>query len=262
MRDDPTTPAEAPRRPREWRRAFHALRALLADPDDTIQAFEIFDAVDRTTEERAFRRFAADPVGQRLLRTRPSLAAALSDRAALAAMVPGSFGRAYLAYLDANRFDPLGLVTLERKLEATVRARGEERPKLDDAREWFHERGILSHDLWHVLTGYGTDDLGEATLLSFGWAQSRGWAEGVLVAGVAVRGTMLAGPSFPRYLFQAWRRGRRSSWLPVLPLEELLPEPLADVQRAAAIPAPLTAHPRGIRRGTWERPRPRAVTAT
>jgi ubiquinone biosynthesis protein COQ4 len=176
---------------------------------------------------------------------------------ALAAMAPGSFGRAYLAYLDANRFHPLGLLQLKSALEAKLRVRGEARPPLDDAREWFRERGILTHDLSHVLTGYGTDDLGEAALLPFAWAQSGGSANALLVAGVAVRGTLLIGPSFPRYLHEAWRRGRRSSWLGALPYEELLPEPLAAVQRAAAIPAPEAAHPGGIRSGTWVRRRPR-----
>ena len=243
----------AARRPREWRRALRALRGLLADPDDTILAFEIFDAVDRGVEERAFQRFRRDPVGSRLLAARSSLAAALADRAALAAMPAGSFGRAYAAYLDANRFDPLGLLRVKEALEARLRARGETRPCLDDARAWFRERGILTHDLWHVLTGYGTDDLGEAALLPFSLAQSGGFANAILVAGVAARGFAFAGPALPRYLWQAWRRGRRATWLPVLPYEELLPVSLTAVRARAGITAPDQAHPGGIRIGRWPR---------
>src|SRR5262245_57651645 len=113
MLDDDRTVRAEPRRPREWRRALRALHGLLANPDDTMLAFEIFDAIDRDVEERAFQRFRRDPVGRRLLATGPSLAAHLSDRAALAALPAGSFGRAYLAYLDANRFDALGLLHLK-----------------------------------------------------------------------------------------------------------------------------------------------------
>src|SRR6185436_21194371 len=109
MHDDDTMMVAMARRPREWRRALRALRGLLANPDDTILAFEIFDAVDRDVEERAFQRFRRDPVGRRLLASRPSLAACLRDRAALAAMPSGSFGRAYAAHIDANGFDPHGL---------------------------------------------------------------------------------------------------------------------------------------------------------
>ena len=261
MLDDDSSVPAGPRRPREWSRALRALRGLLANPDDTMLAFEIFDAIDRDVEERAFQRFRRDPIGRRLLAARSSLAARLSDRAALAALPAGSFGRAYLAYLDANRFDPLGLLHLKTGLEARIRARGEGRPRLDAAREWFRERSILTHDLWHVLTGYGTDDLGEAALLPFSLAQSGGWANALLVAGVTLRGVTVAGPSFPRYLFQAWRRGRRAHWLAALPYEELLPAPLADVQRIAGIPAADEAHPRGIRRGTWTRLRPSGFAA-
>ena len=259
MSDDDRTIPSLPRRPREWGRAMRALRALLANPDDTILAFEIFDAIDRDVEERAFQRFRRDPVGRRLLATRPSLAARLSDRGALAALPAGSFGRAYLAYLDANRFDPLGLLHLKTTLEARVRARGEERPQLDAAREWFRERGILTHDLWHVLTGYGTDDLGEAALLPFSLAQSGGWANALLVAGVTLRGLRVAGPTFPRYLLQAWRRGRCARWLAALPYEELLSAPLAEVRQRAAILAADEAHPGGIRHGSWMRLRPTGV---
>ena len=38
----------------------------------------------------------------------------------------------------------------------------------DDAEhEWFYDRINVMHDLWHVLTGYGTDELGEAALIAF-----------------------------------------------------------------------------------------------
>src|SRR5262245_41096593 len=120
MHDDDTMTVPLARRPREWRRALRALRGLLANPDDTILAFEIFDAVDRDVEERAFQRFGRDPVGRHLLATRPSLAACLSDRATLAALPSGSFGRAYAAYLDANGFEPLGLLHLKEALETRV----------------------------------------------------------------------------------------------------------------------------------------------
>lgn len=253
--DDLTIPAAPSLRPREWRHAVHSLRQLLSDPDDTVRAFEIFDAVDRHVEERAFQRFRADPVGRRLLASRPSLAAALTDRDGLAALPPESFGRAYLAYLDANGFDPLGLLRLKTTLEGRYRAEGRERPRLDPAREWFRDRSILTHDLWHVLTGYGTDDLGEAALLPFSWAQSGGTATALLIAGTAIRGTTVFGRFLPRYLFEAWRRGRRAVWLAALPYEELLPEPLAQVQRAAAIVPPDVAHAGGVRRGQSSRSR-------
>ena len=255
MLDEPIdAPPPPARRPREWRRAFRALRTLLRDPDATMQAFEIFDAIDREVEERAFRRLRIDPTGARLLATRPSLPAALADRAALGRMPEGSFGRAYLAYLDATGFHPHGLLHLKTALEERLRADGRPRPQLDPAREWFRERSILTHDLWHVLTGYGTDDLGEAVLLPFSLAQTGGYANALLVAGVLVRGTMLAGLWFARYLYEGWRRGRRTPWLGAAAYEELLPRPLDEVRRSIGLPHADEAHRGGIRQGTWSRP--------
>jgi ubiquinone biosynthesis protein COQ4 len=249
--DDARIPAAPPRRKREWRRALRALRALMANPNDTKQAFEIFDAIDADACERAFRRFHADPTGRRLLAARPSLPDHLADRPALAHMAPGSFGRAFLAYLDETGFDPRGLLQLKADLEADLRTRGEVRPPLDPAREWFRDRGLYTHDLMHVLTGYGTDELGEATLLPFTWAQNGGHANAILVIGVALRGISVVGPRFLRYLWQAWHRGRRTPWLGVLPYEELLPLPLAEVRRIAGVVPAETAHPGGILRGSW-----------
>jgi ubiquinone biosynthesis protein COQ4 len=242
-------PAPPPRR-REWRRALAALRQLLADLDRTEKAFEIFQAIDGASEEHGFQRFLADPVGRRLLSERPALIAILCDRDALARMPTGSFGRAYLEYLERSGLDPAGLLQLKANLQEQARARGEE-VTLDPAREWYRDRSILMHDLWHVLTGYGTDELGEAALLPFSWAQLGGVANAFLVFGVAARGTMVKGAGLPRYLVQAWRRGRRARWLAALPYEELLAQPLEEVRRAAAIDPGATAHPGGVLRGSW-----------
>src|SRR5262249_49519155 len=153
----------------------------------------------------------------------------------LGAMPSGSFGRAFLAHVDETGLDPRGLLDLKASLEAELRARGEVRATLDPARDWFRDRGILMHDLWHVLTGYGTDELGEAALLPFMWAQNGGAANATLVAGVAARGTRTVGPSFLHSLWRAWQRGRRTPWLAALPYEGLLPLPLTDVRRIAGV---------------------------
>jgi ubiquinone biosynthesis protein COQ4 len=222
----------------------------MANPDDTEKAFEIFRALDGDNMEREFQRLVADSCGRRLIAERPSLIAVLADRAALGRMPAGSLGRAYLDYLERNGLDPLGLVKLKADLQAKLAAQGEQ-VIADPVREWYRDRSILMHDLWHVLTDYGTDELGEAALLPFSWAQTGGLANALLVFGVAVRGSLLEGVGFPRYLFQAWRRGRRARWLTALPYEELLAQPLDVVRSVAAIEPPAVAHPHGIRRGSW-----------
>ena len=230
----------------EWRRAVRALRALLADPEQTEKAFEVFLALDGGQDERMFQRLVSTPQGRRLAAERPSLLDRLSDRAALAALPDDSFGRAYLAYLDRTGFAPDGLVRLKDQMEARAHSIGEQLPVLDPLREWLRVRGIVMHDLWHVLTDYGTDGFGEAALLAFSHAQLPGRASGLLVVGAALRCVAEHGVGFVPYMFRAWRRGRRAAWLPELRYESLLAEPLADVRRQAAITPAEQAHPGGI----------------
>ncbi len=51
-----------PGRTLEWRRAWNALRALIADPQRTDQVFEITDALAGHSFERAFQRFRHIPM--------------------------------------------------------------------------------------------------------------------------------------------------------------------------------------------------------
>ena len=242
-------PAPAPR-PVQWRRALRALRQLLNDPQQTEKAFEIFLSLAGDEEEQTFQRFIAEPGRVGLLTARPSLFDRLCDRAALAGLPSHSLGRAYLAYLDNAGFAPDGLVKLKDEMDAYACSIGEALPVLDPLRECARVRGILMHDLWHVLTDYGTDEAGEAALLAFALAQFPGRANRLLTTGAAARGALVAGAGFVRYLWQAWRRGRRAVWLPALPYEELLGEPLDAVRRMARIAPEHAAHPAGIRRGS------------
>ena len=245
-------PPPPPTRPVQWRRALRALRELLANPDRTEKAFEVFLAIDGDQEERAFRRFLAQPSALRLLAERPCLLSRLSDRAGLAALPAGTFGRGYLDYLDRTGFAPDGLLKVKAELETHAQSIGEEIIPLDPVREWYRQRSILSHDLWHVLTDYGTDGLGEATLLAFSLAQMPGRANRLLVVGAGVRGTVECGIGLVPDLYRAWRRGRRAAWLNALPYEALLAEPLEDVRRMARIEPSAVAHPGGIPRDSGQ----------
>jgi ubiquinone biosynthesis protein COQ4 len=229
----------------EWRRAWRAMRRLIADSEQTELAFEAIAALSGRDFERLFQRFVAHPDGRALFLARPSLLHALSDRAALRAMPEGSFGRAYATFMDAAGLDAQGLVDAELKSEATTnRFEGIQ----DPAREWFGNRLRDMHDLWHVLTGYGRDEAGEAANLAFSFAQTpfRGIA-------LILFGIVLSSPpeghsrrQWVRYLYRAWRRGRRTAWLPGVPYEQLLPRPLEVVRQSLRIQPARETHPQGI----------------
>jgi len=229
-----------PRPRRDWRRAVRALRALLDDPDRTSLAFEVNLALDPEAPERGLMRMLSIPEGRRVYEERPSLYAALCDREALTALAEDSFGRAYLAHIDRYGLDPAKLVELGRQYRP---------PGADDpAVGWMLERQEMTHDLWHVLTGYGADAPGESALLLFSLAQTGGRSNLLLSVGANLRMLREHGPGWIRYAWKAWRRGRRAACLGALPYEELLPRPLAEVREAAGIETPEVAHPGGIAR--------------
>ncbi len=230
------------RRKREWGRAWRALRNLIDDPERTDQVFEIVRALSGNSFEHAYQRFAATAEGRRLLAERPSLLATLSDREALMALPEGSFGRAYAEFMQAGQLDAAGLVEAEQMAEQNFAKEG----PLDPDREFFGDRLRDMHDLWHVLTGYGRDEAGEATNLAFTLGQV--WNPGI--AFIVMAGALI-GPKdltfyWQRYLFRAWRRGRKVRLLTAAPYERLLPLPLEDVRRELGIPPARETHPNGI----------------
>jgi ubiquinone biosynthesis protein COQ4 len=210
-----TIPLHFDLRPKErvkldWPGAIRTLRALMADPDQTDLAYQVFDALDPQMHERALARLLAHPEGRRVFADRPVL-------------------------------DPGKLVELERD----HRNHRDLNPDL----RWMGERSVLQHDLWHVLSGYGADELGEGALLAFSLAQSGGRANWLLAIGTNVRLSFECGPRWLLYAFRAWRRGKRAACLTALPYEDLLELPLDDVRAAVGLNAPEIDHPGGVAHG-------------
>jgi ubiquinone biosynthesis protein COQ4 len=119
---------------------------------------------------------------------------------------------------------------------------------LDANREWFSDRVRDVHDLWHVLTGYGRDEAGEAANLAFTFGQMPLRGIGLILFGIAVQTPLDPRGRRPwyRYLHRAWQRGRRAAWLPLARYENLLPRPLEEVRRALAIDPAASVHPEGV----------------
>ena len=251
MDDSQTAP---PVRPIEWRRAWNALKILIADPQRTEQVFEITDSLAGASFERLYQQFAHHPDGQRLLAERPSLLAKLSDRAALHALPAGSFGRTYAEFMERGKLTADGLVEADMMVE-----RGDRRIE-EPNRRFYGDRVRDMHDLWHVLTGYGMDEAGEAANLAFTLAQIPNKGIGLIVTAAAVIGTQEWSLGWPRYLYRAWRRGRRAAMLTVAPYESLLERPLDEVRRALNIEPPEVAHPEGIVVATMENGAPALST--
>lgn len=238
--DHATLMRGVPVRKIDWARARAALKALIADPERTDQVFEIVRALSGRADVRNFRDLLRHPDGVALLREQPSLLAALSDREALARLPEGSLGRAYLAFMVAADLTADGLV------DASMQGEEDARDGFSEEAGWFFDRLRDQHDLWHVLTGYGRDEAGEAANLAFTYAQIGNPGIGLIVLVAAILGPHGEWFSWQRYLFRAWRRGRRASWLAAARWEDLLALPLAEVRARLGIEAPDVAHPDGV----------------
>jgi ubiquinone biosynthesis protein COQ4 len=239
--DTAANAAPSPERKIEWRRAWTALKGLIADPQRTDLVFEITDSLAGTSFERCYERFCAHPEGRRLLADRPSLLDTLSDRQALAALPEGSLGRRYLEFMQAGELSAEGLV----QAEMTAQQRMSSRP-VDADRGFYGDRIRDMHDLWHVLTGYGMDEAGEAANLAFTQAQIPNPGIGLIVLAAAVMGPKDLKLTWQRYLYRAWQRGRHATLLTAVPYERLLAMPLEEVRAKLGIEPPSVAHPEGI----------------
>jgi ubiquinone biosynthesis protein COQ4 len=203
-----------------WRRTLEAARALVAvlkDPGDTKQVFRLVEAMSREMGASTRARMERSRAGARLLAARPEILDVLHDTRTLEGLAPGSLGAAYLAFVRRAGITADGLV------QASVEG-ARQRPGPDG---YVQRRMRDSHDLWHTVTGYGSDLVGEGAVLAFTYAQTFDRGIGLLVAAGLLRAR---DPDVRRILVDALARGLRASWLPGVRWEELLPLPLDEVR--------------------------------
>ncbi|HEY4078471.1 MAG TPA: Coq4 family protein [Rhizomicrobium sp.] len=205
--------------------AIRAVRALKANPEDTSQIFVIFRALRGRSGEHIFRRFAASPTGQTILREKRNLLPMLENRAALAALPNGSMGRAYLDFMEQENLSAAGLVAASQSWEQDA---------VPSDVDLFRNRMRDAHDLTHILTGYGRDPLGELCLLAFMNRHSKNPGQLLIVAMSWTRLPKAARAA----VLQAWRNGAKARWFQNLDYETLLARLLDEVRRELNIPAP------------------------
>lgn len=149
----------------------------------------------------------------------------------LRALPEGSFGRAVATFMDRHDLQPF---TFSEAIEGPVRARNR-----------FGIRVAQTHDLIHVLAGFGTDWPGELGVYAIQYAQRWGSSSTLTAITAWLLYPWLTGFALGR-LRGAWRRGlaigRAAPLLPAQPLEDWLDQPLDAVRaRLGIAPALLEA---------------------
>jgi len=234
------SPAPPPFRPL---RALRLFLAVLRDPERTDLVYALFDAMGGDDGPAHVARLRASPSGRRLLAEKPSLLERLGDER-LAGLPETTLGGAYARAMRARGFAPDGLLAYRSRSQGALLGGADER--------WLSERINVMHDLWHVLTGYGTDPLGEAALIAFSHAQIPSRSFPLLLLGAVAKGPKSWDLAWPRYLWRAYRRGRRARLLTAAPLEALLERPLAELRRELRVGSPEEWHAQGVLVGQLE----------
>ena len=209
--------------------AVRAARALLADPDDLPQVFTLIEELSGDTLARIEKRLSSTETGRALLEERPDIVPVLTDRAALERLPVGSLGRAYLAFMESEAISAGGIQEAE--------ARGKTGGKvLPAAEEYVGQRLRDTHDLWHAVTGYKGDVLGETALLAFTLAQT--WNPALFVIASIGLFKMSGAREARELIVRGFRRGLRASWFPGERWESLLALPLDEVRHRLLVDDP------------------------
>lgn len=226
------TPPTPPVRPMH---ALVSIIRLIRNKEDTRQVYEVVQALSGGAGKRLFAQFAGSAYGRRVITEPVKLEEIMCDHEALRALPEGSVGRTYLDFMEGENLTAEGL--LDAAQEAGVYFR--EETQFEEYRRLFFHLNT-SHDLWHVLSGYGRDALGELCNLVFSHAQTRnpGFRFIVLIGLIAQK---LDNPSAPvlKALGEARRNARATGWVPEFDVEEMLPLPLAEVRRRMNIAEPI-----------------------
>ncbi|HLZ67476.1 MAG TPA: Coq4 family protein [Aliidongia sp.] len=215
---------------RKWGVALRALRRLLSDKEDTGQVFEIMAALNGDATLKNYRRLLTTRTGGRIAYERVELAERLMDDAWLDSFEPGTVGAAYREFVRSENLSAQGLAEISRQRTSQFEQR--------HPHAWFGRRNRDAHDIWHVLSGYHRDGLGEACLVAFSYAQTRslGWA--LIAVGAALRSRRGPKQPYTRAIWQGYRRGRAAKWLPGEDYEQLMSEPLDAARRRLNINPP------------------------
>jgi len=146
-------------------KVLHHFGKLVENKEDTEQVFHIIEATKGRRSLALARDFVRSREGQRFLADSVDIPAMLDDHARWADCAPNSVAAHYLAFMKREGLSAAGLVA-----ESHRWAPPESLPH--DQTQWYFDRMRDTHDLFHLLTGYGRDALGEVSLLGFSYEQN------------------------------------------------------------------------------------------
>lgn len=224
MTDTAQAPAFRPMSTKlDWGHALRALRRLLDDKEDTTAVFEIMRALNGSSTAKCYHQLLKTAQGGRIAFERAEFADLLMDDAWLDSLPEGSVGAAYRTFIREEQLSAAGLAEISREGSNDV---DEPHPYA-----WMGRRTRDVHDIWHILSGYHRDGLGEACLVAFSYAQTKGLGWALIGAGAANRARQSKEHPYVKAIWQGYQRGKAARWLLGEDYERLMSEPLEAARR-------------------------------
>lgn len=208
-------------------KALYSLARLVKDPNRLGEVFEMSDAVATPESlQPVVDRIAEDPDVARALAERHRIHV---DLVSLRRLPEGTLGRVFADHMIAQGLDPAALPYLPSP----------------DALTYFRAHLYETHDVWHVVTGFGTDWQGEIGLQGFYMAQIPGPLPALLLAVGCLRVAIYEPRASDRVfdlMTDGWRMARRARPLFGVHWDELWDVPLDEVRRRLGV-EPIAAAP-------------------
>ena len=211
-------------------RARLGLKALMIvkdDPGHPEAGALINDCFDLEVYAEQIARLKQTPHGRRLLAERPSLQGPELDLDALDGMPEGTLGRALARYFRDNNISPF---VTRQPIERDV--------------DYISKRYRETHDIYHLVTGYGTDLVGEMALQAFAMGNLGirspwfilpfGYLASLMPGAVGALGEApprMMPMAYIRLLRTAHRRGAQARPFLDFPFEDHWGTPLADLRQ-------------------------------
>ena len=132
--------------------------------EDTARVFDFSTNLNGSSLQRTFRRWYDGPNAKMLVEDDPkAIFRALDNRERLRALPVGTVGRTYAEFMDRENLSTDGVAESYREEGLLPESFARDFPEYA-AFIWYLN---LTHDMFHVLTGYNRDSLGEAALLNY-----------------------------------------------------------------------------------------------
>jgi ubiquinone biosynthesis protein COQ4 len=215
-------------------KAWHHFRKLIADKEDTEQVFHIIAALRGSKFRKIASKFWFSDKGQQILGTSQRLIDILDDHDTIRKLPAGTVGRAYVDFMEREGLTAAGLEAEYARFESSGR-------RFNDGIDRYGDRLRDTHDMMHVLTGYGRDALGEQCVLAVTYAQNRNLGVGFIAyaGGLELKRRVAPKASIFGAIREGHRIGNTAKNIVHEDIVALLQEPLADARKRLGFAEPV-----------------------